>query len=160
MKLNDMALGVVITALGAAIIYHARGFPDMAGMEYGPAFFPTLIGAGFAICGVSLLGNGALAVLRGTADPWVVRADWMGTRLNTMRALGVIVAVIAYVFLVESAGFLLTVFVVTLALLVLLGNGAFRSLSIAIILPLILYYAFQIGLRVPLPRGPIEMMFF
>lgn len=160
MTFNDAALGLIVFLAGAAIIVAASGFPDMAGMAYGPEFFPTLIGTGFCLCGLSLLASGLLARSRGARAPIVTLPDWFGDRLAVMRALGIIAAVIAYVLLAGSLGFLLTVFLITVSLLALLGAPITVTLAISVLLPLALHYGFSIILRVPLPRGPLEQFFF
>lgn len=160
MTFSDAALGLIVFLAGAAIVFTAGGFPEMAGMTYGPDFFPTLIGAGFCLCGTALLVSGLLARIRGEGAAPVTFPTWFGDRLAVLRALGIVAAVIAYALLVGSLGFLLTVFAITAFLLLLLGAPKSVTAVMAILLPLILHYGFSIILRVPLPRGPLERFFF
>lgn len=160
MRFNDAALGLIVFLAGAAIAFTANGFPEMAGMVYGPEFFPTLIGIGFCLCGVSLLASGLLARRRGDGGPLATLPVWFGDRLAVVRALGIIGAVVAYALLVGTLGFLLTVFAISVILLLLLDAPKRIAVPIAIGLPLILHYGFSIILRVPLPRGLLESFFF
>lgn len=160
MRVNDFLLGCIMAVFGAAVILHAAGFPEMAGMAYGPAFFPTLIGAGFAVCGLSLIAGGALARYRGRVEPLFQPPDWMSDRVAVLRAACVPLTVAFYVLAVPFLGFLTTVFAASLALLLVLGNRLPISLTISLILPVLLHYGFSIALRVPLPRGPLERLLF
>lgn len=160
MTFNDAALGLIILIAGAAIVFVASGFPEMAGMTYGPEFFPTLIGAGFCLCGLSLLASGLLAHRRGDGGPLIIWPSWFGDRLAVFRALGIVAAVIAYALFSGWLGFLLTVFLITAGLLMLVNASKPLTVAIAIGLPLILHYGFSIILRVPLPRGPLERFLF
>lgn len=160
MKFNDMLLGALMAALGIGIALHAQTFPVMAGMQYGPEFFPTIIGAGIALCGFGLIGKSALSTPPAERTRLVTLPDWMQDRVNIMRALGVPAAVVFYILAAPHLGFLLTMFLTTFGLLALLGNPIPLSTLIALILPAILHLSFSMGLRVPLPRGIIEKLLF
>ncbi len=160
MKVNDIVLGGIFGVLGVAIILHARTFPVMAGMQFGPEFFPIVIGLGMALAGLGLLVSGIVAARQGACGPMVEIPDWMRDRLNVLRALGIIAAVAFYIVTVPFLGFLLTMFLTTLGLLTLLGNSWWLSGLIALILPVVLHFGFSVGLRVPLPRGVIEVALF
>lgn len=160
LKFSDAALGLIVLIVGAVIVVTANGFPDMAGMTYGPAFFPTLIGIGFCLCGLSLLATRLLARRHGEEGAWITFPVWFGDRQAVSRALGVVVAVIAYALLSGWLGFLLTVFLITAGLLVLLDVSKPVTVAVAIALPLLLHHGFSVILRVPLPRGPIELFLY
>jgi putative tricarboxylic transport membrane protein len=132
----------------------------MAGMTYGPEFFPTLIGIGFCLCGLSLLLSGLLAQRGAERVPLVTLPAWFSDRLAVLRAVGVVAAVAAYALFVGMLGFHLTVFLITAALLLMLDAPRLITAVISVALPLVLHYGFSIILRVPLPRGPFEQFFF
>ncbi len=157
MKLNDLALGLIVAAFGGWVILHVRGFPDMAGMTYGPAFFPGLIGGAFLICGALLAVSALLDPARG---PFATRPAWTRDPLAVARAAGVLAAVVLYALLAPRLGFLLTVFLLTAGLLALMGVRARLIAPIALVLPVALHYGFSVALRVPLPRGALETMLF
>lgn len=159
MKINDVFLGLIMLVVGVAIVLHAQTFPVIAGMQYGPEFFPTLIGSGIALCGLGMVGRGFISARNGAGKPWVTKPDWMRERINVWRALGVLAAVVFYIVGSPVLGFMLTIFLTTLGLLLLLANPIWLSVSIAVILPVVLHFGFSVGLRVPLPRGFIEKLF-
>lgn len=160
MTFGDAALGLIVLIAGAAIVVTANGFPEMAGMTYGPAFFPSLIGIGFCLCGLSLLISGLLARRREAGAPSLTLPAWFQDRRAVMRAFGVVLAVIAYALFSGWLGFLLTVFLITVGLLLLLDVSKRITVPIAIGLPLLLHYGFATVLRVPLPRGPLEFLLY
>ena len=129
----------------------------MAGMEYGPAFFPGLIGGAFMICGVFLMISGVNNPDRG---PAFVRPEWTRDPLAVARAAGVLAAVVLYALIAPHLGFILTVFLLTAGLLALMGVRPLVIAPTAFILPLVLHFGFSMALRVPLPRGPVETAFF
>lgn len=160
MKFNDFALGLVVAAFGVAVILHVRTFPDMAGMQYGPAFFPSLIGGAFVAIGAVLALSHLLARRQGDRGPLLVLPEWIGNPIAVARAAGVLLAVAAFAILTPYAGFLLTTIVITAALLALMGADWRVTLPLSIVLPFVLSYVFSTTLRVPLPRGPLERLFF
>ncbi|MFK7763977.1 MAG: tripartite tricarboxylate transporter TctB family protein [Roseobacter sp.] len=158
MKINDAFMGLIMLVIGVSIVLHARTFPVMAGMQYGPEFFPTIIGSGIALCGLGMVARWIAIRGQGAQEPWVTVPDWMGSRINVLRALGVLGAVVFYIVASPSLGFMLTIFLTTLGLLLLLANPLWLSTTIALILPVVLHFGFSVGLRVPLPRGVIEKL--
>lgn len=158
MKINDAFLGLIMLVVGISIALHAQTFPVMAGMQYGPEFFPTIIGSGIALCGFGMVASWAVSSRQGTPEPWVSVPDWMGHPINVIRALGVLAAVVFYIIVSPFLGFILTIFLTTLGLLLLLANSVWLSALIALLLPAVLHFGFSVGLRVPLPRGIIEKL--
>lgn len=156
MRFNDLTLGIIVAALGLAVIIAAGRFPDMAGMAYGPAFFPTLIGAGFCLCAVLLIISG----LRARVGPAMARPAWFYDRLAVARAAAVLLAIAFYVLTSPLIGMLACVFIITLLLARLLGVGWLGSMALALALPPLLHGVFAVLLRVPLARGWLENSLF
>ena len=46
---SDIAVGLVIAAIGAAIILASRDLHPLVGAHFGPALFPTILGVGMII---------------------------------------------------------------------------------------------------------------
>ncbi len=159
MRFSDFALGLGVAVFGIAVLLHVRTFPEIPGMQYGPAFFPGLIGAAFLICGVALVVG---SVVRGAAltERFAERPAWFGDRLAVWRAVGVVLSVVAYALVSPVLGFLLTVALLTAGLLLLMGVRWVVVVPLMVLLPLFLHYGFAQGLRVPLPRGPLELLLF
>lgn len=160
MKINDALLGIIMLVFGVGITMHAQTFPVMAGMQFGPEFFPTVIGTGIALCGLGMVAKWAVATRKGTSEPWVTVPGWMHERINLLRGIGILAAVVFYILSVPHLGFILTMSLTAFGLLILLANPLWLSIAIAIVLPLVLHFGFSVGLRVPLPRGVIEKLLF
>lgn len=156
-RFNGLLLGLLVLGAGAAIILEARTFPQMGGMEYGPDFFPLLIGAAFCLCGVALMAEAATGRGRG---PLVVLAPWIREPMPLLRAVSVLAAVAIYVLAVPVLGFLLTMALIAFGLLAVMGAPWRWSVPVALLMPLALHYGFSVALRVPLPRGPVERLLF
>jgi putative tricarboxylic transport membrane protein len=136
--------------IGAVVIAHARGFPLMGGMAYGPAFFPVLIGAGFVICGLILSGQAALA--RGGVKVPPKHRD-----LGVLWRIAIIPAIIlGYAVVTPVAGFLPTIALAALGTALFFGLRPLSALVLALVIAATLFVLFQWGLRVPLPAGPLE----
>ena len=74
MRFNDAVLGFVILAFGAAVaLYADLTFPDLPGQEFGPAFFPTIIGAVLFGCRAILLIQG---IAKRKTVPLVELGEW------------------------------------------------------------------------------------
>ena len=156
-RFNGVLLGLLVLAAGAAIILEARTFPAMGGMDYGPDFFPVLIGAAFCLCGVALIAEAATARSRG---PLVVLAPWIREPMPLLRAACVPASIAVYVLAVPVLGFLLTMALIAFGLLAVMGAPWRWSVPVALLMPLALHYGFSVALRVPLPRGPVERLLF
>lgn len=158
MTFDDIVLGLLVALLGGAVLWIAGGWQPMAGMAYGPGFFPGLIGAGLVICGAALVIGGLRARLAGRGGPPLRLDAWWGRPLALARAGAVIAAVIGYLLLAPLLGFLLTLFLVAIGLFAILAVRWWLALLLALVTPAVLFYVFGTLLRIPLPRGPIETL--
>lgn len=155
MKLNDAVWGAVAILLGAAILLHVRGFPTIPGQQYGPALFPGVVAAGLLICGGLLVVKG-LRARAGETARWISLDPWTRSAPQVVAFAAVIAANLLYIAVVDRLGFVVTS-VVYLATLF----GVFRVRSrwvvpLAIVVTLVIHYAFYKLLRVPLPWGILE----
>lgn len=160
MKLGDLPLGVLAGLFGLIVILEAASFPEMAGMAYGPEFFPTIIGVGFCLCGFVLIAGDLRARLSGAGQPLFMPEAWLGSRKALLRLAAVLGTVIAFVLLVKPLGFILTLALLLFFLLRSLAAGWLISLALALGLPFLLHFCFTGLLRVPLPRGLVETLLF
>jgi putative tricarboxylic transport membrane protein len=154
--LHDAVWGALVLLLGIAILVAIRNFPTIPGQQYGPALFPGVIAVGLMICGAvlcyrSLASRAPHAPLRFIAfDPWV-RSP------RHVVAFAVVISVnVLYVAFVERIGFVLTGIAYLSALFAVFRVRARWIVPLAVIVTLVIHYAFYKLLRVPLPWGWLE----
>lgn len=150
MKLSDAVFGLLLLALGAAVIATVSSYPTIAAQRVGPALFPALIAIGLMIGGAILLMRGWRA--RATV-PWIHVEPWVRSPRHMAGFIGVIGAVVFYIAAANWLGFVLTSFIILAVLFRLFGVALGRSIVIAAIATLVIHFAFYKLLRVPLPWG-------
>ena len=155
MKINDALTGAALAVLGLVILWHIQGFPAMTGQKFGPAWFPGIIAAGLAVCGVMLVVRGA----RGGA-PWIALDPWVREKRPVAGFVSVILGLAFYVFASNPLGFHLTGILLMIAWLRVLGARWSVTLPVAILAPILIHLAFYKGLRIPLPWGVLERFAF
>lgn len=158
MRVNDAVTGAVLVLFALAVIGYARTFPAMPGQDYGPALFPTLIGAGFAITGVILIAGG---LARRRAEPWFNGGAWLRSRRERASFLAVPGGLLLYILLSDRLGFIPTALALLFGWLVLFRGGKpVSSLLIALAVTLVVNFAFTQILLVPLPLGLLQTLLY
>ncbi len=158
MKLNDAVWGALFALLGAAILWHVRGFPRIPGQNVGPgALSRACSRAAMLVCGVILIATGLKARRAGAAGSrWAVAPEWLRSPRHVL-AFAVLVAVnVFYLLVVDRLGFVLTAFVYLAALLWVLRVRLALVVPVALVMTLAIHYAFYKLLRVPLPWGVLQ----
>ncbi|MEF2552629.1 tripartite tricarboxylate transporter TctB family protein [Aurantimonas sp. A2-1-M11] len=155
LKVSDLGSGLAVAGLGLAVFLRAQTFPSVGASSVSPAFYPGLIG-------VVLMGSGAGLAITGAKreGAWLLRAMpvWMRRRENLVAVLAVPAAIIGYGLLSPVLGFLATVFLVTLSLLIAYRVKLLRSAVVAFTLSVLLHIVFVVAMRVPLPYGFVERL--
>ena len=151
MRIDDRLFGALLCLLGIAILWHSSGFPEAGAQYYGPAMFPTIIGACFVASGGWLLASGlqkSRALTGLMSFP-----DWRGPPRRLASVALMLVSIPAFVYLGNSIGFQVLSFATLLAMYVVAGRRLLQSAAIALIVTLCLDLLFTRLLRVPLPSG-------
>jgi putative tricarboxylic transport membrane protein len=152
MRINDAVIGIMVIGISIILILHARTFPALPGIPYGPGFFPNIILGTMIAAGVVLVFKGAV---RWKETGWISIEPWAKDPRSylTLGAIGA--AHLFYYFFSEWLGFIFTSILLILFLL-LLTRGVKKLVSSAIIsitFSSLIYYVFGMILRVPLPPG-------
>ncbi len=157
MKFDDGVWGVLFVALGGAVILRVQAFPTIPGQNVGPALFPGVVAAALVVCGVLLMARSWRARRRaGSTLAWAEVPAWVRSRPQLV-AFAVLAAVnLFYLFAVDRLGFIPVAFVYLAALMTVLRVRPTRALPIALVMTLVIHYAFYKLLRVPLPWGVLE----
>jgi putative tricarboxylic transport membrane protein len=137
------------------VLWHIQGFPAMPGQKFGPAWFPGLVAAGLAICGVLLVFSG----LR-QRSPWATLPDWVHSGRARAGVAAFIAGLVAYILVVDAVGFYLTGIVLLGLWLRVLGASWRITAIVALVGTIVIHLAFYKGLRIPLPWGLLERWAF
>ena len=151
MKLNPTLSGLLVLIVGLAVVVHARSFSSATGQSIGPAFFPSLVGAGLILCGLALIVSG-----RGRREPWIEAGEWVRRPRMVFNLLLVFADLVFYAVAVTSLGFFITAVVFLSVLMIAFKVPPTRIVPLALAVTLIIHYAFYTLLRVPLPWGVLE----
>lgn len=149
MRIDDRILGLVMVAFGAAVFLMARTFPLMAGMPYGPGFFPSIAAIGLIVCGIVIAVSAMLTRAPAAAGPPIV---WRGFIRPGLIAL-----------IVVFFGLTMPILGFHIAAVITVGAAAFVFGAHPIVAPVLAlaaafgtHAAFYSLLRVPLPWGLLE----
>ncbi len=152
MRFNDAIFGVLLIAFAIAEIAYTRTFPSLYGQAYGPDLFPILIGVGFLITGTILTVQGVAH----RAGSLVEIGAWAAERRNVVNFALVLLALLFYILASDWLGFVLTSFIILLALLWSFGCRLTTSLAVAVVTTLGIQALFARALLVPLPWGILQ----
>ena len=156
MKLHDALWGALLMLFAGALFVHVQGFPAMPGQKVGPAALPGALAVGLFVCGAILLVRGLRARSRAGSARWVELPEWFASRPQVL-GMAVLVGVnLLYVFAVDRLGFIVTGVIYLTALMWVLRVRLMRALPIAVVMTLLIHYAFYKLLKVPLPWGVLQ----
>lgn len=147
MRLNDKLIGILSMILGLAVIVRVQFYPRLADGQPGPGLFPEVIGGLFMIVGMVLFWQA-----RRSTAPLVTRLPEL-TAKGAGNILFTAGAVIFYILVSQPLGFLLTSFIIMVAMMALLKAKLTISIPVAAGTTICIYLIFNKLLLVPLPRG-------
>jgi hypothetical protein len=152
MKKAEVAAGIVVLAIGLALLAGAWHFPLLLAGVPGPGFLPLIIAIAILTGGAVLVAGTMARKSIASSPAWPARAGWWRVALM-LAALAV-----SFV-LLEALGFLIVTTVFMAVMIYCLGE---RSRGVLIAVPplsaLALYAVFAVWLRVPLPKGLITFI--
>lgn len=156
MKISDLFSSILLLVFAATLWFGAQQLPNPGDQLYGPAFFPSCIAALIALS-AGLLAFSSWRNQMSGADKasWVQLESWTREPKIIVRFAFIPIAVIFYIYSVEILGFLLVSTLVLLSLFLILGVSRLQAFITAICVALLIYGLFDMGLRVPLPRGDL-----
>ena len=157
MKLNDAVWGALLLLFSAALLVHVQSFPTIPGQKVGPALFPGVIAIALAVCAALLVMKG-LAARRegGERAAWIGLEPWTRQGHYVLAFLVTVGVNVFYIAAVDRLGFILVGVIYLAALFWVYGVSRKWILPVAIVVTLVIHYAFYKLLRVPLPWGILE----
>jgi putative tricarboxylic transport membrane protein len=158
-KSVDYAQYVVVAILGvvgAFLIYNGLTLPEgFAKVDpLGPTFFPLVIGVAAVVLAVVL----AVAIPRGSRGEADAGEDIDPDMPSDWRTVGLLVGLfVALILLVNPLGWVITSALFFAGAATVLGSTHYlRNVVIGVVLALASFYAFYVGLGIPLPAGILD----
>lgn len=154
MRFNNTFIGLVAAFLGLYVFVTGYRMPGLNHLQFGPGFFPCLIGIGLMGTGVALI-----------AERWFTGAPrriWLeiDPRLRSRQALmGLLLmlgGIFFYIMVSEEAGFLLTGGVVLWINLWWFWRRPLAAIVVSLLTVVLIQIAFGSIMKVPLPMGWLE----
>ena len=148
---GELLISFGLIALGSFVVYGTQSIAETQGYaQIGPRLFPYLIGVGMTLCG-AVLGWQALS------GGWRnVPLDQEGHDAPDWLSFAVISAgIVLHMLVIGWAGFIIAS--TLLFVLVARGFGSRRPVRdaiIAVMLAVVVFVIFTVGLGLSLPRGP------
>jgi putative tricarboxylic transport membrane protein len=149
-KFNDAVFGALFLALGAAVLFAIRGYPNIPGQPVGPALFPGIVAGVLGVAGVVLLVQGWR---RRDQAPWLAWEPWVRSPRHVAALAVLLGSVLLYILAAQAIGFLPIATLILAALFIVLRVPPGRAVLIAVGAALLVHFAFYKLLRVPLPWG-------
>ncbi|MDR2727285.1 MAG: tripartite tricarboxylate transporter TctB family protein [Deltaproteobacteria bacterium] len=147
MRFNDAVIGVLTILLSLIVIIHVQSYPAQPGGRPGPALFPIVLSVLLMIAGSVLIVDGRRS--RAPLFQILPELDAKGAG-NIMLFLA---AIVFYIVVSETLGFLATSFVVMVSMMSVLKARLKLGVPVAAGTTVLIYLIFNKILLVPLPRG-------
>lgn len=147
---------VVLVAVGSFLIADALTLTNSFAKvdPVGPRFFPLVVGCGLLVCAVAL----GIAILRGSRGEAEGGEDVDIESSADWRTVSLLVAVfLATIAFVDTLGWAITGTFLFAAAATILGSRHYvRNIVIGAVLGFGSFYAFYVGLGIPLPAGILD----
>jgi putative tricarboxylic transport membrane protein len=148
MRRADQLTGIIMLIFSVAVIEGARRMPPSGTFGPGAGFLPFWLGAAMAILSIILLVNATREPVQTSGRSPFPKGRAIVSILETVGALA------AFIFLLETLGFLLATALLTAFLLrVVEREGWLTTVTVALANAAGLYVVFRILLGVSLPKN-------
>ena len=144
----DVILGGLVAIAGVFIFLQARTFPNLSGGYPGPGLFPQLLAVLLVLSGLWIAANAAVKRVRPRTLPL---SDV--PRREKITALLVVLAVVFYVLVADTLGFVPVVLILMIGLMLRTGVSRRWGLTVGIGVTSAIYVVFERILHIPLPSG-------
>lgn len=153
MRIHNVAMGPIIAFCGIGICLWSFTLPSPNHLQFGPATFPRLMGAGLAFSGLAVGVSGWLH----RADGPIFRIpEWASQRGPTTRFVAILLAILIYRLVSPILGFFITALGLLFVLMTINGIRPQRAAAASLILSTLINIVFASLLHVPLPWGPFS----
>lgn len=132
-------------------LYWMRNFPvAVRGMGYGPDLFPKIVISVIFLLSAIILFQNLYFLYKERREESKGEVDLL--TFHNAKILGLLLFIFfIYVLLFPRIGFIVATFLFLFISMILMKISKPKSLIITLVLTVILFYTFKVGLRVPLP---------
>jgi len=156
LRLADRLSGGVVIAGAALLLWQAQSLPPMPGQRFGPSTFPTLIALVMGAAGLVILARSVWRpIAAALIDPGELSADRRARAAVFWLLLGLVLMLLLW----RPVGFPLLGAAYALGLMLVLGVPPLRSMLWSAGTALLIHLVFTRLLLVPLPPGPLRLLF-
>ena len=151
-RVMEIVVGMLIFAVGLVLIYDAQRLGTGWGDD-GPrsGYFPFYIG-------LLLCLSSVISMFQGFRAP-SGKASFVGAG-QAKQILKVLVPSIIYVIAVRLIGIYVASAIFIGAFMAWQGKfGPVKCIAVGVLVPVVLFLMFEVWFKVPLPKGPLEVMF-
>jgi putative tricarboxylic transport membrane protein len=142
--MTDRVVGVLGLVFALAYGIVGAGYKSRVATDpLGPGAFPALLAVLFGICSIALI-----------LKPGTAPGEGWPPREVAIKTLAGIVAMVAYGFLLEVLGFLISSFLLVAVLVWLLKGTLVQSIATGIVASALLFGIFDFAFGLPLPPPP------
>jgi putative tricarboxylic transport membrane protein len=142
---SDRLAGLVLLALAVAYGITASGYQAMIGDPLGPAVFPIVLAIPLGLFSIYL-------IIHPDREPAWPRGPAL------VKQILAIVAFVAYAYLLEPLGFVLSTFLAVVVLGWLLGAKPHQAAAAGVGIAVVLFLLFDSLLGLPLPPGLLGLL--
>jgi putative tricarboxylic transport membrane protein len=151
----EVAFGVVLLIFGSLVVYDTNRLGASWGdMGPEPGYFPFYIGLFILLAGVSNIISAFLPGNKADGDkPFVTRQQFKQVLMVFLPTLGYVI-LMQYIGLYSAAALFIIAFMML--------NGKYpliKCLPFAIIVPVFMFFMFEVWFLISLPKGPVEAFF-
>ncbi len=147
----DIVTGTVIIVFACFVLAYSTTFPPAKGTDFGPSLFPRVVAVMLLILGALVLFQVWKTRAQAEASPPGAEGDVAHTSVGLRNVAVTIVAVIAYIVVVDLAGFIPTTLVFLFVLMKTYGLTTLKGIAAACFTTGFVYVLFSVLLRVTLP---------
>lgn len=151
----EVAFALVLVAFGGLVVWDSVRLGHTWGPSGpGPGYFPFYIGCLIIFSGLA----NAIRILGPAHKAW--GAQPFVTRGQFKSVLMVFLPTLAYVFLMQFVGLYVAAGLYIMGFMMLNGKySLLKSIPLSVIVPVLLFFMFEIWFLISLPKGPVEALF-
>jgi putative tricarboxylic transport membrane protein len=155
---KDIPVGIGLLLIALLVLWHIQSFPPAPGQPYNAALFPGIAAVGLALSALVLIvlglrANPTAPIAPATDEAGVPVADVPSRMLAIALTAG---SIVFYLFAADALGFIVCGTLILAALMWAYGVRPALVVPVAIIVTLLIHFAFYKLLRVPLPWGVLQ----